>query len=318
MLCGAGYYSDSSTSFVCTLCPKGYYCPDTTAKVACTSSQDCQQGSTSNSKACPPWYRCDQYTDALCPEGQYLNTAKNSCVNCPAGYVCTGRYEADNTAVDTGYFSPVGVSTQYICPAGYACDTNVAVACSSGWYSVEAAMTCTVCPAEYACPNTEIAHTDQIYCPNQRGMYNPSGTGQVECTPAPAGKYIQYGWLAAQIADCPTGTWSLGGALACHECPPGYICPSKVKPAMEKCIRGTYALNYNQITCDTCEAGYMCEAETRIACPTYKYSHSGDGFCRFTDPGYYLITDQTQQHACAAGTYAIFGSGDSAQGAATC
>ena len=70
------------------------------------------------------------------------------------------RYQSNNAAVDTGYYSPAGQSTQFICPAGYACSTNVAVACNSGYYSIETAMTCTICPAEYACPNKEIAHTD--------------------------------------------------------------------------------------------------------------------------------------------------------------
>jgi hypothetical protein len=88
---------------------------------------------------------------------------------------------------------------------------------------------------------------------------------------------------------------------------------------MSKCIRGTYNLLYNQISCNTCEAGYMCEAETRIQCPAYKYSHAGWGYCRFTQTGKYLKTgDLTQEWDCAAGTYAIYGSGDSAQDSATC
>lgn len=152
-------------------------------------------------------------------------------------------------------------------------------------------------------------------------MYQPS-SGQVECLYAPAGQYITYGSLSAPGSwptACPTGTYAFGGATACHECPPGYICPDKDKPTMSKCIRGTYNLLYNQISCNTCEAGYMCEAETRIQCPAYKYSHAGWGYCRFTQTGKYLKTgDLTQEWACAAGTYAIYGSGDSAQDSATC
>lgn len=87
---------------------------------------------------------------------------------------------------------------------------------------------------------------------------------------------------------------------------------------MYKCERGTYALNYNQITCDICEAGDMCDGEQKSACPTYKYSYSGWGYCLFAPAGYYLKIDQTEIYQCASGTYAIYGSGDSAQGAATC
>jgi hypothetical protein len=120
-------------------------------------------------------------------------------------------------------------------------------------------------------------------------MYNDV-LGAVECKPAPAGMYIEYGSSYTALTTCPTGTYSFGAARACHECPPGYICPSKDKPAMSRCLRGTYSLNFNQVTCNTCEAGYMCEGDTRIPCPVFKYSLAGWGYCKYTDQGYYLAS----------------------------
>jgi hypothetical protein len=149
-------------------------------------------------------------------------------------------------------------------------------------------------------------------------MWGTASTGQLGCTPADPGYYITIGTAMTTPTVCPSGTWSAGAAMSCHECPPGYICPSTVQPEMEKCTIGTYNLLWNQVVCMTCEAGFYCDGESRGACPTYKYSYSGWGFCKFAPQGYYLHTDQTEIYACAVGTYAIFGSGDTALGVATC
>lgn len=250
----------------------------------------------------------------MCADGKYLGSNKYTCYDCPAGYTCAGRTWNTLITVSTGYYSPVGISAEFICPAGYDCSLNYLTACTDGWFSIETALTCTICPVNWACPNKEMDYTDQIYCPNQRGMWNPN-TAATECIIADAGYYIEYGDLTP--TQCQEGTWSAGAARACHECPPGYICPSKVQPEMYKCEVGSYALNYNQITCDTCETGYYCDGESRGACPTYKYSYAGWGICRFAPAGYYLV-DQTEIYLCPSGTYAIFGSGDSSLGSATC
>ncbi len=87
-----------------------------------------------------------------------MSTSK-VCTACPAGYTCAGRTQATITAVSAGYYSPTGVSVQFICPGGYACDTNVAIACNAGYFSIEGQLTCTICPIYWACPNTELDYT---------------------------------------------------------------------------------------------------------------------------------------------------------------
>lgn len=184
--CGIGSFSNSGTSYICTICPQGYYCPDTTQKYVCGAGYYCPLGTTSLSTVCPDWFECTFYT--MCPDGKYM-TAGKICADCPAGYTCAGRSYTTLTAVSTGYYSPLGVSVQFICPAGYACSTNVAVACSPGYFSIEGELYCTICPIYWACPNTELDYTQQIDCRTMRGMYGPA-TGQTACTPAAAGEYI--------------------------------------------------------------------------------------------------------------------------------
>ena len=177
-------------------------------------------------------------------------------------------------------------------------------------------MTCTTCGVNWACPNKDLAQSDQIYCPYQRGMYQPN-SGQTECIIAPAGTYIQYGQTSP--TTCPSGTWSAGASEACMECPPGYICPDKTKPLIIPCLRGTYNLLWNQVSCVTCEAGYQCVGEQRSACPTFRYSLSGWGYCLPSPAGYYIPSgDNSYIVACPAGTYAIYGSGDSTLGSSSC
>lgn len=67
MLCGAGYYSNSATGYVCTVCPQDYYCPDTTAALACSSGIYCPWGSTANGRTCPDWFHCGSYY--MCADG---------------------------------------------------------------------------------------------------------------------------------------------------------------------------------------------------------------------------------------------------------
>ena len=73
---------------------------------------------------------------------------------------CTLRSASLDVAVDTGYYSLVGVSVELICPAGYSCSNSAApVACSDGYYSIEGQLDCTICPLEYACPSREMPLT---------------------------------------------------------------------------------------------------------------------------------------------------------------
>ena len=112
--CGAGFYSDSSTNWACTVCPAGYSCPESDdgtgrwPKFYCNSVSRnsyysyCPTGSSyyyDTLIACPAWYNCNPtsgtgtapYTaTAICSDGKYFDGS--NCVNCPAGSICRLRY----------------------------------------------------------------------------------------------------------------------------------------------------------------------------------------------------------------------------------
>lgn len=198
----------------------------------------------------------------MCDDGKYLDNNKVTCRNCEAGKVCRLRYEngrVDVTRPGTqfgNYYSPVGVSAQFICPGGFECDNNVANACSAGEYSGEGDLYCRQCPLGWACPTTALDYSLQIDCSTQRGHYGSAG-GLTACTPCSAGHYCPRSPhpAANTMVACPAGTWSAPASESCHECPAGYECPSTVKPEMRMCLKGYYSLS-GQSSCTECPAGY--------------------------------------------------------------
>ncbi len=117
--------------------------------------------------------------------------------------------------------------------------------------------------------------------------------GATACTISPAGYYTVLGTNTPVM--CPTGTWSVAGSQGCHECPAGYGCTNNNQnqngqnsPQMIPCTQGSYADLPNQVACKICPAGFFCLHETIGACPAFKYSIAGWGFCLFSPAGYYL------------------------------
>ena len=176
--CTAGYYSNASTLYVCTQCPKGSKCTTTTV-TACAATENCPAGTASATVApCYEWQDCANYSTLICPDGKYM-TAAGACANCPAGKVCELRGETTMRDVTQGptdyYYSPVGVNIEYICPAGYSCTTSAKTLCNTGglkaYYSPEGANTCTRCVKPYACPFATLGDNQRIDCTNVRGYY---------------------------------------------------------------------------------------------------------------------------------------------------
>ena len=182
-----------------------------------------------------------------------------------------------------GYYSPLGVNTEFLIPGGWVWNGSSLTECTTGYYSDFADNTCHQCPIDYACPYKNRPLAQQINCLNTRGYYQPS-LGQTECTICPAGSYCPYG--ANTITACPAGYYSLGAAEYCHQCPAGYACPDLNKPTMIPCLLGEWS-GPGQATCTVCTEGYECFGVERVACAANKYSDRGVGICRFLDAGFY-------------------------------
>jgi hypothetical protein len=180
---------------------------------------------------------------------------------------------------DEGRYSPAGVNIAFLCPAGHACDgTGDPVPCDAGAHSPEGVMPCADCSSGSACPRPELAAGAQITCADLRGYYNANDQKLEECHVCAPGSHCPYG--EADQVTCPPGTWSLGAAEFCHECPAGYACPNTDKPAMTPCLTGTHS-GPGQAACTVCEAGYECVGATKTACAANKWSQRGEGICKF-------------------------------------
>ena len=79
-----------------------------------------------------------------------------------------------------------------------------------------AAMSCTTCSAGYYCPQGAASETP---CPN----YHTSADGAWTCVACPSGKQCPDS-DSANIANCASGTYSLGLQEACTTCPSGKPC----------------------------------------------------------------------------------------------
>lgn len=140
-VCPAGYYTTGSG--VCIICDDGSEC-DGENKNTCAGGALCPEG-TSSSAACPDYQDCVNWSNN-CAIGEKLSGG--SCISCAKDEVCPLRGET-TLSVTTGYYSPVDVNVEYICPGGYDCsDADNIEKCAdkngaAGYYSPEGIMTCT-------------------------------------------------------------------------------------------------------------------------------------------------------------------------------
>ena len=210
--CPGGFYCPSNSTKILS-CPEGTYCPggnslywpcppgylcyeETIDPLPCPSGQYCPlYGSSSQN---PP-FECDSgslcpgayFDQATCSAGSYYNKIKGvcekcargfysdgqksqNCVQCQAGYICTGGANRKNptTTENGGYACPVG----YYCPQG----KLYPIACPVATYNLKTARTsesdCLLCPN-----NTYGEETGQSKC-KSCGPHAVSGPGSLTCT----------------------------------------------------------------------------------------------------------------------------------------
>ena len=328
--CPPGTYNDlvSQTSIAsCVKCPAGYFCPLRGATSMdlkfgapdyyCIAGFRCISGATIPNPndgvtgyMCAAGYYCPIGTtmDILCPRGYYNpNPGQSSCLQCPAGKLCstTGLVTYQNCTA--GNYCPVGSTIATPCPAGtyspfqnlesvdqcvncdpgmYCLGGKIAVdgPCDPGYVCPSKATTKITyvlyssstnlpgqCPLGYICPQNSSAPTP---CPI--GTYN-NQAAQTSCTPCPAGMYCDTLATISPVKVCAEGFICFGGAFKAQpldaateggrQCRAGAYCPLGTTVEIP-CASGTYEGRSGSSLCQACPAGYYCTSAGGTAIPT--------------------------------------------------
>ena len=257
--CATGYVSGAGASN-CTICPPGKDCTNQAQDVSSLSNCSAGTFSSLGMEGCSP-----------CSTGYYSGEGAESCTICPGGKNClsaaltgsdlpdcpAGSFsvtgDAGCTNCNAGYISSSGSSSCSLCPAGKDCTSQNASQvsdCAAGTYSPEGSAVCSNCLV---------------------GYYSRSGAGN--CSICPAGKDCSSSALtAANLSDCPAGTFSQTGDDGCTSCEPGY-----------------YSTAGSDI-CTICPAGSDCSNVSLIVsvppdCPAGWFSRDGDSACQTCPSG---------------------------------
>ncbi|KAI4904543.1 hypothetical protein NFI96_029611 [Prochilodus magdalenae] len=260
------------------LCPPGHYCPSGTS-----NAHPCPPVNYRSGDVCPVGYYCPKGTrhsrQYPCPPGTWSNMfgAQNlsACWPCPPGMFCN----------NTGLTQPTGVCAAGAtecsdCPPGWLCmEGEEAQLCPEGHYclggTVEDILPCP--PGTYS-PNAGQRQVEQCslcsagsgteggLCP--QAHYCPPGSSIP--FPCPAGTYTN---LTGQIkcSPCPAGYYCLESInnYTHFPCPPGFYCPDGTRHATQfPCPRGYYnpePMTQSLDSCLPCPPGHYCEKERLTA-----------------------------------------------------
>lgn len=245
--CDEGYYSNQTGSSTCSECPVGYYCPPKTI----------------HPKECPYGMYCPAGTGSYqsrCPEGTFRNItlgeSVDDCFLCSGGMYCSVQ----------GLKEPNGN-----CFPGYYCESgamdNVGNVISGG--------NAGICPSGCYCPEGSILPSE---CPTGTYLEKTGAFDLSHCLLCSPAYYCNDTKLDSPVGLCEAGYYCDGGSDSSqqHICPKGSFCPEgSTIPRM--CSEGTYQSELGKSTCETCPAGYYCEANCSfpLSCPKGYYCESG-------------------------------------------
>jgi hypothetical protein len=119
-----------------------------------------------------------------------------------------------------------------------------------------------------------------------------------------AGKYLPAGTQGSCL-ECPAGTYSVFGSIACTVCPPGYKGNGKGASSCLECGAGYFSAG-GSASCNLCPAGkYSSEAGSAVCTPCYPGTNSSAGSttCLECTPGTYSCGGAATCSPCAVGTY---------------
>ena len=80
-----------------------------------------------------------------------------------------------------------------------------------------------------------------VACPS--GQFS-STSAMTACTPASAGYYVTTSGQAFQ-SQCGPGTYSIGGAIGCTQCLPGFLCPAGIYQKYKSCFLNVFLLLFD-------------------------------------------------------------------------
>lgn len=292
----------------CTDCPPGYYCtPGVSTPFNCPKGYWCAQA-VSTPTACPMYY----YNPLTTQETQ------NSCIVCPAGYLCSSTGISDYTLYpcnSIGAYCVAGAKSPTLCPPGTYGISKTAASISD----------CLSCPGGYQCPgrsNSVIGCPEGTYCPEGSAIPKLCTIGSY-CQPlssapkiCPAGFYCpkyDYENLPNYVSHpnlyyntthdngayhkaCPTGYVCPEGSWAPTFCQPGYYADSTTSTCVG-CGVGTYANDTSG--CKVCDSGYICVFAANRPDPT-DTSTEGGYIC---PAGYYCPAGASTPIPCGLGYF---------------
>lgn len=171
--CPQGMYQPNQKQSKCEACPAGFSCT-ATKKTQCTG----QTFSLEGDATCLPCSTCPSQSEPplICLLGEYFDANSKKCQKCPAGSACKDGIQVicllllseqlnqffcfnptQIATCPTGYVSPPGSETCFICPERYSCSSKATGVeyqlCSPGTFSPTGNVNCLSCPKNHMCPN---------------------------------------------------------------------------------------------------------------------------------------------------------------------
>eukprot|EP00163_Fabomonas_tropica_P011852 TRINITY_DN227_c0_g2_i1.p1 TRINITY_DN227_c0_g2~~TRINITY_DN227_c0_g2_i1.p1 ORF type:complete len:7500 (+),score=2428.07 TRINITY_DN227_c0_g2_i1:177-22676(+) len=332
VVCPPGTYGtqtglDNATQ--CEVCPAGKYCTDGKTPKDCAPGFVCLQGNRYPDPSDGFHYEADGVTFVLnaaaFPANRDANnnadpTARVNGYPCPTGFYCPAGTSVPTPCASGTVRTLIGGIQQAdctLCPAGFKCFDNNAVACTKGEYCpfgqtpafcpkgtygptvrATAVEDCLTCPAGYNCNATGLGDYKDLFCP--LGFYCPGDRAQPDPVP------------------CKPGTFRASNAVLgkaqsdCSVCPAGTFCPCTTKDFCPSDPLGVKVCQIGAVTSKQCPGGYYCPAESDapIACPARTYCPPGAKNTTACPPGFYCPERTVAPRTCPAGSYCPAESGD--------
>lgn len=218
--CPLGYYSNSTGSTGCKVCPQGYSCEVPSEKpIKCPTGTYSSQGNITCS-SCPAGYHCSNGAPpVMCAIGEYSAFNDELCRSCPVGHKCPIIGMSKPIHCEIGYYNNMERQINCkMCESGRSCaNRNGSEICPSGTYSPYGVMECLPCQSgNYSLSGSSIC----LICPAGKSCVDPSQNPQ----PCPSGYFSNIGDGSCKL--CDVGTKSFSNGTGCLPCDPGYFCPN--------------------------------------------------------------------------------------------
>ena len=212
---------------------------------------------------CKPGKKYTGSACADCEAGTYtsdmIQSMKDVCINCPAGYFQENEGQAGCKECRPGQFQPNGgLSECYLCPTGWHQNdfqSTECKHCKQGRYQqFEGQSTCMLCERGYFEASTQNDSTciEWKTVQNVQRCQNWTNVNNQPCDQCPQG-YSQNERGKGRCKDCPTG-WNQpsNAQLQCVECDPGRYQSQETQTTCIDCPKGYAQDKSKQPECNIC------------------------------------------------------------------